>query len=122
MKPFQANIFNSAILIIMGLWGYFSSENPSMTALIPVAFGVLFLLGTSPLKNDNKVVAHIIVLFTFLLVLMIIGKPLRSAIESGGSMKIFRSAAMIMSGIVAMIFYIKNFRDVRKAREAAEAK
>jgi len=90
--------------------------------LIPVVFGALFLLATQPFKNDNKVVAHVIVLFTLLLLLMIIGKPLMSAIESGNSMRIFRSAAMISSGIVAMIFYIKNFRDVRKAREAAAAK
>ncbi len=122
MKPFQANILNAAVLVIMGLWGYFSSENPSVTALIPVIFGVLFLIATPPFKNDNKVVAHIIVLLTFLLVLMTIGKPMMSAISSGDSLRIFRSAAMVASGIFAMIIYIKNFIDVRKARKAEEAK
>jgi len=122
MKPFQANILNAAVLIIMGLWGYFSSENPSMTALIPVVFGVLFLIATPPFKNDNKVVAHIIVLLTFLLILMIIGKPMMSAIDSGDNMRIFRSGAMVLSGIIAMIFFIKNFIDVRKARQAEASK
>ena len=119
MKPFQANILNAAVLILMGLWGYLSSESPSPTALIPVAFGVLFLLATPPFKNDNKIVAHVIVLLTFFLILMLI-RPLLGAIDKNNQMAIIRVSLMIVAGIIAMIFYIRNFIAVRKARQAAE--
>ena len=44
MKPYIANLVNALVLIVMGTWGYLSSENPSGTALIPVGFGIIFLL------------------------------------------------------------------------------
>ena len=47
MNSYKANILNSLILIIVGLWGYF--ESSSGTAIIPVIFGwaLLFLFSGS---------------------------------------------------------------------------
>ena len=61
------NTVNSIALITMSLWGYFDTN--SMTALITAIFGIiLFSLGM--LLNKVKLVkisAHLIVLFTILI-------------------------------------------------------
>ena len=117
MKPFQANLLNAIILIVMGLWGYFGSETPSPTSLIPVAFGVVFALVTAPFKKENKIVAHVVVLLTFLLIIALF-MPLSGAIERDDSLGIFRVGLMIASSIFAMVIFIKSFIDARKARQA----
>ena len=118
MKPFQANLLNAIILIVMGLWGYLSSEEPSPTALIPVAFGAIFALVTGPFKKENKVVAHIVVLLTLLLIIALF-MPLNGAIKNNNSLGIFRVGLMIASSIFAMVIFVKSFIDARKARESS---
>ena len=66
MKSYQANLFNSLVLILVGLWGFVDVDY-SPTALIPVFFGVILLLCNNGVKNENKVIAHIAVLFTLLI-------------------------------------------------------
>lgn len=119
MKPFQANLVNAVVLIVLGLWGYLSSETPSPTALIPVGFGVLFALATPPFKKENKVVAHIIVLLTLLIIIALF-MPLRGALGRGDTLAAVRVGIMIATSVVAMVIYIKSFIDARKAREAGE--
>ena len=119
MKPFQANLVNAAVLIVLGLWGYLGSETPSPTALIPVGFGVIFALATPPFKKENKVVAHIIVLLTLLIIIALF-MPLRGALGRGDTVAAARVGIMIATSIVAMVIYIKSFIDARKARETAE--
>ncbi|NRB53836.1 MAG: hypothetical protein HRU41_39670 [Saprospiraceae bacterium] len=119
MKPFQANLVNAAVLIILGLWGYLGSETPSPTALIPVGFGVIFALATPPFKKENKVVAHIIVLLTLLIIIALF-MPLRGALGRGDTVAAVRVGIMIATSVVAMVIYIKSFIDARKAREAGE--
>lgn len=116
MKPFQINIINAIVLIAMGLWGYldFGGEKASPTALIPVAFGAIFLLATPPFKKENKVVAHIIVLLTLLLIIALF-MPLRGAIGRGDQVGIIRVGAMIATSVVAMVIYIQSFIKARKA-------
>ncbi len=116
MKPFQANLINAIILIVMGLWGYFGSDSPSNTAFIPVAFGVLFALVTPPFRNGNKVVAHIVVLLTFLLIIALI-MPLMGSLSRNDNLATIRVSIMILSSILAMSIFIKSFIDARKAKE-----
>lgn len=116
MKPFQANLLNAFVLITMGMWGYLSSDTPSGTALIPVAFGVLFIIVTPPFKTENKVVAHVVVLLTFLLILALF-MPLIGAIKRGDTIALFRVGLMIAASVLAMVYYIKSFIDARKARK-----
>ena len=117
MKPYQSNLLNAVVLIAMGLWGYLSSDSPSPTALIPVGFGVIFALATPPFKKDNKIVAHIIVLLTFLLIIALI-MPLNGALKRNDTMAIIRVVIMLATSIYALVTFIKNFIAVRKAREA----
>lgn len=118
MKPYQINIINAIVLIAMGAWGYLGAgETASPTALIPVAFGVIFLLVTPLFKKENKVVAHIVVLLTLLLIIALF-MPLMGRIKAEDTVGIIRVGTMILVSIVAMVIYIKSFIDARKARTA----
>lgn len=119
MKAPQANLLNAAVLIIMGLWGYFGSDTPSMTALIPSIGGVLLLLMNNGIKTENKVIAHIAVVLTLLLVLAL-AMPLKGAIGRSDTMAMVRIGAMMITGILAMVAFIKSFKAARLAREAGE--
>ena len=63
MEASKANLINSITLIAIGGWGYFSGS--SMTALIPVMFGVVLLLCNNGIKKENKLIAHLAVLANY---------------------------------------------------------
>lgn len=115
MKPFQINLINAIVLIALGLWAYLTADKASPTALIPVGFGAIFLIATPLFRKGNKVVAHIIVLFTLLLIIALF-MPLRSRINAEDTLGIARVAIMIGVSAIAMVIYIKSFADARRAR------
>jgi len=117
MKPHNANLLNAAVLIIMSAWGYYSSETPSMTALIPAIIGGILLACNGGVKKENKVIAHVAVVVTLLGILGLI-KPLMGVIERENTMGMIRVIAMMITGVLAMVAFIKSFRDARIAREA----
>ncbi len=119
MKAHVASLVNAVVLIGFGLWGYLGSETPSKTALIPVVFGVVILSLYKGIKKENKIVAHIAVLLT-LLILGGLVKPLTAAIGRGDGMVIMRVAVMLIATVVAFGAFIKSFLDVRRARAAKE--
>ena len=118
MRPYHANLLNCITLILMPLWAYFSFqgtvEKPdlSMTAFIPLAFGVI-LLCSNGLKNQNKKISHIAVLIT-LIALIGLMMPLKAAIADDRFLSLIRVLAMIITGIIAMITFIKSFIQARK--------
>ncbi|CAI8174112.1 MAG: Uncharacterised protein [Polaribacter sp. SA4-10] len=116
MKPFIANLINAIILIALSSWGYFASQTPSMTALIPTFIGVVLLICTPGVKNENKVIAHVAVLLTFVVLVGLI-KPLLGALEREDTAATIRVCIMILSTVIAMITFIRNFIDVRKKRQ-----
>ena len=67
----RMNLINALVLIAMGLWGYLELSSP--TALIPVGFGVVLLLCYQGVKNQNKIIAHVAVLLTLLLLIALVG-------------------------------------------------
>ena len=116
MNAASASLINALALIGFGVWGYFATESP--TAFIPVGIGVILLLLNSGVRNENKVLAHIAVVLTLLIILGLI-KPMMSAVEDNDSMGMLRIGIMIATSILAKIYFIKSFRDARKARENA---
>ena len=116
MKAHSASLFNALLLILFSTWGYFSSDTPSLTALIPAVIGLLLLLCNKGVKNENKVIAHIAVVLT-LLVLIGLVKPLTGAIGRNDVLAVIRVVIMLISTVVALVFFIKSFIDVRKARQ-----
>ena len=113
MKASTASLLNAIILISMGLWGYFESESKAITALIPVIIGIILLLVNKGVKNENKALAHVVVLLTFLILLGLI-KPLMGAFERENAYAIIRVLLMIISSLWAMISFIKSFISARK--------
>ncbi len=118
MKAHTASLINGVILVGFGLWAYLGSETPSKTALIPVIFGAIILSLYRGVKKEDKIIAHIAVLLT-LLILGGLVKPLTAAIGREDGLAIARVSVMIVSTIVSLVFFIKSFIEVRRARKAA---
>lgn len=119
MKTHQANLLNSITLILMPLWAYLTFEGTvdkpeqSVTAFIPLFFGVVLLLCNGGVKKENKIIAHIAVLVT-LIALLGLTMPLKAAVADGRTLSIIRVAAMLLTGSLAMISFIKSFVAARK--------
>ena len=115
MKAHTASLINALLLIVLAGWGYLSSDTPSMTALIPAIIGVILLGLNNGVKKENKVIAHIAVVLTLLILIGLI-KPLTGAMERADNMAIMRVVVMLLSTIVALVYFIKSFIDARKSR------
>ncbi len=119
MKTYQANMLNVLTLITMSLWAYFAYEptpekmSPSLTTFIPLFFGVILLICNNGLKKEKKIIAHVAVLITLLSVIGLT-KPLMSAIDEERFMGVFRVGLMILTGVIALITFIKSFIEARK--------
>ena len=116
MNAYKPSLINALVLISLSLWGYFSSATPSVTALIPTFVGVALLFCSKGVKSENKVIAHIAVVLT-LLILAGLVMPLKGALGREDNVAIFRIVVMIASTIFAMVYFIKSFKDARKKRE-----
>ena len=111
MNSFKANLINSLSLMFIGLWGYFEVVSP--TALIPVVFGVILLLCTNGLKKQNKLIAHIAVLLTLVILIALIVMRLPKSLDSGG-VGLIRVIIMILTSIFSMVYFVKSFIANRK--------
>ena len=116
MKSHNISITSSLILIAMSAWGYLSSETPSVTALIPLFFGVILLLCFPGIKKENKIVAHIAVTLT-LLVFLALFMPLKGAFGREDNGAVLRISLMIAGSAFSLFGFIKSFIAARKARE-----
>ena len=115
IKPFHANLVNAIVLIIMGGWAYFdaAADSRSLTALIPVAFGLVLISMSAPLKKEDKVFAHIVVVLTLVIIIALF-MPLKGAIGRDDPLAIFRVGAMMTTSFFAMGAFIKSFIDARR--------
>ena len=116
MTTVRANLINSIILILFPLWAYFTSETPSITALIPTFIGVILFLCTTGIKNENKFIAHIAVVLT-LVALVGLFKPLTGAISRDDTIAAIRVVIMMSSSVFAMIIFIQSFIRNRKQKQ-----
>ena len=114
MNSTNANIINSICLIVIGLWGYLEVSSP--TALIPVGFGAALILCTPGVKKENKVIAHIAVLLTLVILIALLGMRLPKSIDQGG-LGLVRVLLMIGTSILSMVCFIKSFIANRKAKK-----
>lgn len=115
MKAHTASLINAATLIICSIWAFLSIGGSSWTALIPAVFGVALLACYPGVKAENKVIAHIAVVLTFV-ILLALYMPLSSALSSGAAGALIRALAMVVTTALALVFFIKSFRDARRAR------
>lgn len=110
MKPSIVNFINGLVLIIAGLYGYFgitgNTGTASVTALIPAAFGVLLVVLSYFWKKAPKVVSHIAIVLTLLLLIMIINRFLK--VETWSETK-YIFLICIVSNVLAMFVFIRSF-------------
>ena len=115
MKAPQANLLNAIVLVAAGVIGYFfiipEGGVKAPTALIPAAFGLLFLVLHKGVATSNKIVAHIVVVLTALLLFICASRFFK--IEDWGPKK-YIFLACIVSNVLALIAFIGSFIDARK--------
>ncbi|MEO8209404.1 MAG: TMEM14 family protein [bacterium] len=68
MNIYRIMLANAFVLIVLGVYGYFSSGSP--TALIAPAIGLILVVLAFQVKNENKTAAHIAVGLTFIATIM----------------------------------------------------
>ena len=112
----NSSLINSIILILLGGFGYVQSSSPSPTALIPVAGGISLLLMYPGVKSQNKIMAHIAVLVTLIMLLGLF-MPLMGSIGRGDTNAVIRVAVMLLFTTQALFFFIKSFIDARKSKD-----
>jgi hypothetical protein len=112
MKPYIANLLNSIALILLGGWGYLSSDTPSVTALIPVFAGILLLVITPWFKKGNKIIVHVAVTITFLLLIALF-KPLNGAFARDDQGSVLRVIGMMLTSLLSLIIFIVSFVNAR---------
>ena len=117
MNAYTATLVNGIVLIAMSAWAYLDSGK-SFTALIPAAFGIVFLALSPGVKKQNKIIAHIVVVLA-LVVLVALVKPLTGTLDRESTVGTARVLAMMATSLLAMMFYVKSFIDARKAKGGA---
>lgn len=117
MNAANLSLLNAILLIALGIAGFVTSESPSPTAFIPVVFGALIMACNPGVRRNNKLIAHIAVLLT-LLILLGLAMPLKGALGREDSAAIGRVTIMLLSTLLALVFFIKSFIDVRRSNSA----
>ena len=112
----NSSLVNSFILILLGGFGYLQSSSPSPTALIPVAGGVALLLMYPGVKSQNKIIAHVAVLVTLIMLLGLF-MPLMGSVRRGDTNAVIRVTVMLLFTMQALFFFIKSFIDARKSKD-----
>ena len=110
----KIHLLNSFTLIVFGIWGYLVGG--SFTALIPFSFGLILLFLYKGVKSEDKVIAHIAVMLTFIILIAIIAQPLKVALSTGDSGRIFRSSVMVLTSALALISFILSFIRARRIK------
>ena len=113
MKAHTVSLINSLFLVSMGLWGYFESDSRPITALIPVIVGVILLIINRGVKKENKIIAHIAVLLTLLIIIGLV-RPFLGTLERGNITGMIRVSVMILTSLWAMITFVQSFISARK--------
>ena len=114
---YVSSLINAIILVIFGILGYIVSG--SVTALIPVPVGVILLILYPGVKKEAMVPAHIAVLLTLIITIALL-KPLGAAWDRSDGPLIVLTGIMFASSLLALIYFIKSFRDVRRKRKLQE--
>jgi hypothetical protein len=115
MNAHIATLINAGAMILLGAWGYLGSETPSPTALIPVFLGVILVVLSQGVKAESKAQAHVAVIIT-LVGFIALFKPFFGAIGREDNAAMMRIGIMLLTNLVALVFFIRSFIAARKAR------
>ena len=116
----STSIACGTLLILIGILGYIAGMlhgTPSLTALIPAAFGIiLFLLGFVARMRDGlrKHLMHAAVLVALLGFIMTAGRLLSRLSELTYSAAVVSQVSMALVCLLFVILAIKSFADARR--------
>lgn len=121
-KLYRVNVLYSILIIVVGITGlfarYLEQGDWQFTSLIPAGFGVILLMLTPGMKNHNRIAAHLVVLLTFLLTVMVAVMLIKNLNGGSGlSRKVVLFLIILAGSIVAMYFYIASFVKARTNKE-----
>lgn len=111
------------LLVLIGLAGYaygFSISNPSLTALIPAAFGILFIISAAVAmarENLRMHVMHVAVIVGLLGVVLPMGRILSRMGELTMSAAFLSQAATAFVCLVFVVLAVRSFIAARRNRE-----
>ena len=112
MNSFYSNLVVAVVLIALSLWSYYSSESPSVTALIPTfASVVLLALSVGLYRQNSTVLIALIVLYILLIVAMV--KPLTGAVSRESTIGIVRVVIMMLSLSASTVISIIDLRALK---------
>ena len=115
MKSSSFNFVNALALIIFGTAAYFASSVSSLTAFIPVVAGVILILLNGGVKAGKKVPGHIAVILTIIILAGLV-KPVIGAYRRGDDLVLTMILVMFITGLLALLAFIKEFIQVRKEK------
>jgi len=112
----------SAILIVLGLLGYFAWEalgasKQSFTAMIPAFFGIGILIGAIVANKNNKVGMHIAVLFSLLGTLAGLGRLIPSMAKGSLDWSATSTYLILIMTVVSLFFTVMAVRSFIAARK-----
>ena len=109
MKSNQAAIINSIILLSIGLWGYAANNFSAHTAIVPIGFGILLMVLSRYMKNENKLIHYIVFGLTLVIMVAMLRPFLRNA-EQEDLNGMIRVGLEMAACAMALIIYIRNFK------------
>jgi hypothetical protein len=113
MKSSTFNLINAISWVLFGAISYFYTSVTSLTAFIPVVAGIILILLNPGVRTGKKIPGHIAVILT-LIILAGLVKPLLGAMDRGDSMVSVMIVIMMITGILSMTAFVKEFISVRK--------
>ncbi len=116
---------SSALLILLGLVGYFAwdaigATKQSFTSLIPSVVGVLMLVGAIIALKNNMLGMHISVLFSLIGTLLGLGRLVPGLVK--GTVDFAEAAPKLILGMTAIclaftVLAVRSFIAARRARQ-----
>lgn len=110
LSPKKSMFISSSALIFISLYGYLSSDSPSLTALIPLYFGSAILILFFLYNENNKLIAHL-VLGILLLCFIALFMPLSKGGDFG---RVARLLMMQVACLYSIICFFLSFIQARR--------
>jgi hypothetical protein len=115
MKSSTFNLINAISWVLFGTISYFSTSITSFTAFIPVVAGIILMLLNRGVRSGSKIPGHIAVILTIIILVGLV-KPLLGAIDRGDQLVSVMIIIMMLTGILSMAAFVKEFISVRKKK------
>lgn len=113
MKPQLAARINSIVLLIVGFWGYAANNFATHTAIVPLGAGLLILIASGFLRDENKILLLVMLVFTLVLFIAFM-VPFRRNAEQSDYLGMLRLGIEMIACAMAFIVYLRSLKQSKK--------